>query len=354
MRGPLPLRASRVLVVAVAAAGLAFGSTSGSAASGQLTSIGAGLQGPSGLRATVYATGLANVSAFALDAKGRLWVTTSAASDHTSDGVYLVPRAGARPVKVISGLKGPLGLLWRGTRLYVASIGLVQTFGDLHGTRFGSRKTILTEPAGHGWNQDLVAAPDGRLVMSIASACDHCTKTSMWSASIVSFDPDGARVRTYASRIRAIFGLAYYPGTNTLLASMNQRDDLGARTPGDALAIVKAGEDWRFPGCYDQGGPPCSGVPDVLATLDKHAAAGGVAIVTGGLGPAVGTSAVVSEWQLGKVLRVALTKHGSGYTGKVTPFLTGFRSPLPVLATPSGAVLVGDWATGRIYRITTG
>ena len=80
-----------MLVVVVAAAGLAFGSTSGSAASGQLTSIGAGLQGPSGLRATVYATGLANVSAFALDAKGRLWVTTSAASDHTSDGVYLVP-----------------------------------------------------------------------------------------------------------------------------------------------------------------------------------------------------------------------------------------------------------------------
>jgi glucose/arabinose dehydrogenase len=135
---------------------------------------------------------------------------------------------------------------------------------------------------------------------------------------------------------------------------MNQRDDLGARTPGDALAIVKAGEDWRFPGCYDQGGPACTGVPAVLAALDKHAAAGGVAILTGGLGPTVGTSAVVSEWQLGKVLRVALTKHASGYAGRVVPFLTGFRSPLPVLATATGALLVGDWATGKIYRITTG
>ncbi len=89
----------------------------------------------------------------------------------------------------------------------------------------------------------------------------------------------------------------------------------------------KAGEDWRFPGCYDQGGPACSGVPGVLATLDKHAAAGGVAIVTGGLGPAVGTSAVVSEWQLGKVLRVALTKHGSGYTGKVDALPDGLQEP---------------------------
>ena len=295
------------------------------------------------------------MSASALDPQGRFWVTTSAASDHSADGVYLVPRAGARPVKVISGLRGPLGLLWRGGKaLYVASIGLVQAFGDLHGTRFGSRKTILTEPAGHGWNQDLVAAPDGRLVMSIASACDHCTKTSTWSASIVSFDPDGTHVRTFASRIRAIFGLAYYPGTNTLFASMNQRDDLGARTPGDALAIVKAGQDWRFPACYDQGGPACTGVPGVVATLDKHAAAGGVAVVTGRLGSSVGTSAVVSEWQLGKVLRVALTRHGSAYTGKVAPFLTGFRSPLPILATPGGALLIGDWATGRIYRIASG
>ena len=43
-------------------------------------------------------------------------------------------------------------------------------------------------PPGHGWNQNLVLAPNGRLIMSIASACDHCTTTSRWSASIVSFD----------------------------------------------------------------------------------------------------------------------------------------------------------------------
>jgi glucose/arabinose dehydrogenase len=332
-------------------ASLAIVSAASSAATPKLVSIGAGLEGPSGLHATVYTTGLANASAFALDARGRLWVTTSAATDHSKDGVYLVRSAGATPVKVISGLKGPLGLVWRGGTLYVDSIGLVQAFSGLDGTRFATQKTILREPAGHGWNQDLVLAPDGRLVMSIASACDHCTTTSMWSASIVSFDLDGTHVRTFASRIRAAFGLAFYPGTDTLFASMNQRDDLGSRTPGDSLAIVEKGQNWRFPGCYGQGGTACSGVPSVLAKLDKHAAAGGVAIVTGQLGSSVGTAALVSEWELGKLLRVTLTKHGSGYTGTVAPFLTGFKSPLPVLATPDRALLVGDWATGRIYRI---
>jgi glucose/arabinose dehydrogenase len=330
---------------------LAFGASAAEGAT-PLVSIGAGLKGPSGLHATVYATGLKNVSAFAFDAKGRLWVSTSAATDHAADGVYLVRAAGARPVEVIAGLKGPLGLVWRSGTLYVASIGRVDAYRGFTGRRFASRTTVLTEPGGHGWNQDLVLAPNGRLIMSIASACDHCTTTSRYSASIISFAPDGTQVKTYAARVRAAFGLAFYPGTSTLFASMNQRDDLGAKTPGDALAIVRAGEDWRFPGCYEQGGAACSGVPATVATLDKHAAAGGVAFATGGLGTAIGTAALVSEWEFGKVLAVRLTAHGSGYSGGTpTTVLTGFRSPLPLITTASKALLVGDWATGTVYRI---
>jgi hypothetical protein len=37
-----------------------------------LVAIGAGLKGPEGLAATVYATGLPTASAFALDGRGRL------------------------------------------------------------------------------------------------------------------------------------------------------------------------------------------------------------------------------------------------------------------------------------------
>lgn len=318
-----------------------------------LVSIGAGLNGPKGLHASRYATGLAHVSAFALDARGRLWATTSAATAHAADGVWLVSKAGAKPVKVISGLQGPLGLVWHAGTLYVASIGRVDAFGKLSGTRFASRTQILSEPTGHGWNQNLVLAPNGRLVMSIASACDHCTTTSRWSASIISFDLDGSHASTYAARVRAAFGLAFYPGSSTLLASMNQRDDLGSKTPGDALAVVRAGSDWRFPACYGQGGSACDGVPPVLATLGKHAAAGGVAVVGGQLGTTVGTAALVPEWELGSVQRVALTGSASSLAGGApTTLLRGFKNPLPVLATRGGALLVGDWTTGTIYRIS--
>jgi glucose/arabinose dehydrogenase len=317
-----------------------------------LVAIGAGLRGPQGLAATVYATGLPTASAFTFDARGRLWVATSAASDHRKDAVYLIPRAGARPVKVIAGVHGPLGLTWYSNRLYVASLGRVEAYSGLHGTRFARHETIIREPSGHGWNNSIVAAPNGRLVMSISSACDHCTSTSKWSATIVSFRPDGSDVRVYARGIRAGYGLAFYPGTSDLLVSMNQRDDLGTHTPGDWLAMAAQGDDWRFPECYGQGGAACTGVRKPIAVLDKHAAAGAVAIVTGRLGPSVGTAALVAEWQAGRVMRVPLADGASTSASSATPLLTGARNPLALANGPDGALFVGDWGTGRIYRVT--
>lgn len=315
-----------------------------------LVAIGAGLKGPEGLAATVYATGLPTASAFALDGRGRLWVATSAASDHRKDGIYVIPRAGARPAKVISGVRGPLGLTWYRNRLYVASVGRVEAFSGLRGTRFAKRTTIVREPSGHGWNNSIVAAPNGRLVMSISSACDHCTSTSGWSATIVSFRPDGSDVRVYAKNIRAGYGLAFYPGTSDLLVSMNQRDDLGARTPGDWLAHVSQGDDWRFPECYGQAGAACDGVRNPIAVLDKHAAAGAVAVVTGQLGSSVGTAALVAEWQAGRVMRVPLTR-GASTNSTAEPFISGVRNPLALVTAPDGALYVGDWGTGTIYRV---
>jgi glucose/arabinose dehydrogenase len=323
----------------------------GASAPAGLVSIGAGIEGPTGLKASVYATGLVHVSAFAFDARGRLWVTTSGSNTHGSDGIFMVARAGAKAVKVVSGPKGPLGLVWYGKELIVSSLGQVTAFSGLHGNRFSRRTTILRGPPGGGENNNLVLAPDGRIDMGVSASCDHCTPPTKWSGAIVSFKPDGSDLRLYAGRIRAPFGLAFDPGTSDLLVSMNQRDDLGARTPGDWLAVVRQGESWGFPACYGQAGKACAGVPKPTAVLGKHAAAGGIAVLTDELGGHDKGSALVTEWQLGRVLRVALTRSGSSYTGAVTTFLTGIANPLPVITTADGAVLVGDWGSGKIYRI---
>jgi len=344
------------LLVAVAFVAAACGgghtATATTAAQSGRVAIGAGLRGPAGLRATVYATGLRNVSAFAFDAEGRLWVTTSAASDHRNDGVYLIAKAGAVPVKVIGSIKGPLGLVWYRRRLYVTSLGRVDAFSGLVGQRFAKSAAVIVEPKGHGWNNAIVATGDGRLAMGISAACDHCVPKTIWSGTIVSFRPDGSDVRVYAKGIRAPFGIAYDRASGALITSMNQRDDLGAKTPGDWLGVVRSGQNWHFPACYGQGGGVCAGVPAPLAVLDKHAAAGGVAVVSGQLGASVGHAALVTEWERGSLLRAPLRASGSGYAStEAAVLLSGFENPLPLAVAPDGALLVGDWGSGTIYRI---
>ena len=228
----------------------------------------------------------------------------------------------------------------------------MEIYEGFDGTHFASHRTVLALPGGVGESNGLALAPDGRFVLGISSPCDSCTPTQADSAAVVSFKPDGTDLRVEAGGIRAPVGLTYYPGTSDLFVTMNQRDDLGDATPGDWLSVVAAGQHWGFPACYGQGGSVCQGVPAPVAALDQHAAVSGVAIVTGQLGPAVGTAAAVAEYSQGLVQRVALTKIGATYTGTASPMVTGLQHPVPVLLGPDGALYVGDWGSGSVYRIS--
>jgi glucose/arabinose dehydrogenase len=348
------VRRVAALLAAVALGAGCAGSTAatGLPATAKLRSIGAGLRGPAGLTASVDATGLEHVAALATDSEGRVWAATAAYSDQGDDGVYVVTAPGATPLEVISSLHTPLGLLWYGNELYVSSNERVDAYRDFDGTTFATHRTVVTFPDGVGENNGIARAPDGRIMIGISAPCDACTPSLKWSATVASFEPDGTDLRVEADGIRAPVGLAYFPGTSRLFVTMNQRDKLGKKTPGDWLAVVRNGQSWGFPDCYGQDAEACTAVPEPTAVLDKHAAASGVAIVTGGLGPAVGTAAVVAEWARATVMRVPLTSGGSTPAGSAEPFLTGFKSPEPVLTLGDGALLVGDWARGTIYRIS--
>ena len=113
-----------------------------------MVSIGAGLNGPSGLVATVYAKGLTHAAAFANDSEGRLWVATADATDQGGDGVYVVSAAGATPTEVITTIHTPLGLLWYHGSLLVASRNRVDAYSGFDGTTFASSVAVLTLPDG--------------------------------------------------------------------------------------------------------------------------------------------------------------------------------------------------------------
>ena len=114
--------------------------------------------------------------------------------------------------------------------------------------------------------------------------------------------------------------------------TINQRDDLGALTPGDLLAQIDEGQNWGFPACWGQGGAACAGVPDPVAVLDKHAAVGSVAIITGQLGAAVGDlrDRPGVERREGPARRAQQVR--LGLQGTVSPFITGMEHPLAARA----------------------
>jgi len=344
MRLALRVLALLVLVALIGACG--------SSDSQRLVGIGADLHGAPGLQASVYAQGVPNAAAMAFDGQGRLWVATAAYDDSGTDAVYLVDAVGSTPRKVIADARSPLGLLWIDDTLYVAASGGVDAYTGFDGTTFEDHHQVVALPEGAGEVNGLALSKDGRISLGVSAPCDSCTPTSPYSAAVLSFEPDGSDLRVDASGIRAPVGLAYFPDTDTLYVTMNQRDDLGEATPGDWLSIVHQGQDWDFPGCYGQGGEVCEGAPSPIAELDQHAAVSDVAIVTGQLGTRVGTAAIVAEWAKGLVLAVPLASDGSGATGTPNTLLTGVKNPVAVLVTADGALLVADWATGTVYRIS--
>ena len=225
---------------AAVAAGLLAAACGGDAGGGGLTSIGAGLRGPSGLHATVYARGLTHASGFAYDDQGRLWVATAAAQDDGTDGIYVVATPGATPLRVISDVHTPLGLLWLNGSLYVASAGRVDVESGFDGSRFASSRTIATVPAGTGEVNGLALLADGRIALGISAPCDHCTPTLPYSASVVTFQPDGSDLQVEASGIRAPVGLAVFPSENDCQDSKIFQLDTGMGVAKDQKVYL----DW--------------------------------------------------------------------------------------------------------------
>ena len=316
-----------------------------------LTDIGAGLQGPAGLVATALRDRARPCLGVLVRPGGRLWAATAGYEDDGTDAVYLVPSTGAAPTRVIADLHTPLGLVWVGDTLYVASKGRVDAYSGFEGTAFASHRTILTLPDGVGEVNGLARSPDGRFVLGVSAPCDACTPTSPYAAAVVSFLPDGTDLRVEASGIRAPVGLAYVPGTADLLVTMNQRDDLGTATPGDWLSIVRSGQAWGFPACYGQGGERVRWRPAARRRRSMPTPPPAASRSSRTFGSLPGSSAIVAEWAKGVVLRVALTAQGDTYRGTAVPFLTGLTNPVPVATAPDGTLLVGDWGTGTVYRV---
>ena len=321
----------------------------------------------------IVAAGIPYASNVTFDARGGMWVTSGAPFSQNGDGVWYVAHAGTRPVHVIRGTLTALGLTWFRGRLYVASTlsrvtGIVARYSGFDGRRFAHRRVVIPAISigRHGLGT-IAPGPKGRLYLGVGAEQDRLAGGHETSGTVVSFKGDGSDLRIEAKGLRGPFGLAFVPGTASLLVTDNGRDDLGLHRPPDELDLVRdvtrAAPDFGFPDCYDQGGRACLGTAAPLALLPAHAGVGGVA-VTGdwggrGLTAFVAESgSVVGGVDAGReVRRIELRRRpGGGYDATGSVFATGFgeQEALGTAIGPGGALYVTLWGTGAVVRFFPG
>jgi glucose/arabinose dehydrogenase len=333
---------------------------------------------PAGVELQRYAKGIPNPSNLAFDARGRLWATSAGVQAAAADGVWIVPRRGARPRQVLSGLFSALGLTWHRRELYVSHIvphatfaprhtGRVVAYSGFDGRRFRRSRIVVDGlPVGRHRVDSIVAGPGGRLYLGIGSESDNEPSSAALAGTVVSFRPGGGGLRVEARGLRNPYGLAVGVGGDgvrgRLLVSEHGRDDLGLHSPPDELNVVspRGSARWYgFPDCWGQGGAPCRGAVAPLARLAPHSAPGAVVVARrfGRWGPSAFVTRFGSTFREnptgGDVVRVSLARLGRHRTAPVQRFATGFghQEPLGAALGPGGALYVGLWKSGRIVRL---
>ena len=179
---------------------------------------------PAGVELQRYAKGIPNPSNLAFDGRGRLWATSAGVQAAATDGVWLVPRRGARPRQVVSGLFSALGLTWHRRELYVSHIvphatfaprhtGRVVAFSGFDGRRFTRSRVVVDGlPVERHRVDSIAAGPAGRLYLGIGSESDHEPSSAELAGTVISFRPDGEALRVEARGLRNPYGLAFAPG----------------------------------------------------------------------------------------------------------------------------------------------
>jgi glucose/arabinose dehydrogenase len=348
-------------------------------AAGDAQAPGSQLLLPAGFTATVVASGLSAPRFMAFDRDGSLLV-----ADQDAGAIYrygpnadtTIEPSGQAPEPLISGLTGPSSLAFTdidgATWLYVGEETQITRFPYGAGGDVGEGEVIVPDlPTGGHHTRTVAFGEDGKLYVGIGSSCNICAEDDERRAAVMRYDADGSNGERFAWGLRNPVGLAFEPGTNTLWATVNERDDQGNEIPPDLVTIVTEDANYGWPDCQppdatpQEAGADCSGITPPTVGIQAHSAPLGLAFSTGDQFP--------DAWQDG----IFVVQHGSwnrqppaepkliyvtlenGVPTAVTDFATGWQDengnrwgrPAGVIVAPDGSLIISDDTAGVLYRL---
>ena len=288
----------------------------------------------------------------------------------------------------IDDLNQPYGILLLGDWLYIANTDALLRYPYKTGqTKMTAKpEKILDLQAGkhnRHWTGNIMTDPEGdKIYIAVGSGTNVAEKgiaNEIQRANILVINKDGSGLKVYASGLRNPVGMAWYPGTHTLWAAVNERDELGDKLVPDYFTAVKQGGFYGWPYSYwgqhidTRVAEPktelvkSAVVPDI--SLGNHVAPLGMIFYTKNEFPAkYHNGAFIAEhgsWN-SSVLQgyrvVFIPFKDAKPTGEPEEFLGGFIAnldknevhgrPVDVAQLADGSLLVSDDVSNIIWRVT--
>lgn len=287
---------------------------------------------------------------------------------------------------LLKDLNAPFGIAQAGENLYVAATDAILRYPFTPGqTAIGSPGQSVAElPAGpinHHWTKSLTASPDGsKLYVGIGSnsnAMERGSEAETNRAAVWEVDAGTGAYRVFASGLRNPNGLTFYPGSQTLWAVINERDELGPNLVPDYMTSVKPGAFYGWPySYYGQHVDPRvkpqradlvkSAIPPDYA-LSSHVAPLGLTFYIGSNFPGgfrggafIGEHGSWNRTQPNGYRVVFVRFAGGRPTGDPITFVSGFLNgkgeargrPVGVAVDQTGALLIADDVGNTVWRVS--
>jgi glucose/arabinose dehydrogenase len=281
-------------------------------------------------------------------------------------------------------LNAPYGLAFANGKIYVANQDALVSFDYAAGqTKASGAPTTLTElpsKINHHWTKSLAASPDGSLLYvgigSNSNVTERGMEVELDRAQIWQIDARSGAHKPYATGVRNPTALKIQPGTGTLWAVANERDELGPDLVPDYLTSVREGGFYGWPYSYwgqhvDTRAQPQDPAKVASAikpdySLGSHVAALGLDFSIPAMGEKFADGVFVGEhgsWNRDNPVgyKVVFVPFSNGHaSGEPVDFATGFRGtdgktrgrPVGVTVDPKGALIIADDLSNTVWRVT--
>jgi glucose/arabinose dehydrogenase len=338
---------------------------------------GAEIRLPKGFAIEEFAAGFTRPRFMALGPSGEVLV-----SDFVANGAVWVLNGKERK-KLIENLDRPYGIAFWKNYVYIAEPTSLKRYPyDAKAMTAGPGKEVVSLKGygtGHVTRTILFSRSGDKMYLTVGSSANVVTGDPDNRAVILRLNPDGTGQQIVASGLRNTVGLRFYPGSDQIWASVEERDGLGDELVPDFFTHIQEGGFYGWPYSYIGASldPRITEehkdlvaralIPDVI--LGSHVAVLDFLFYSGKQFPA--------EYRNGAFL----ANHGSssrslrqGYSVTFIPFKNGKPSgpardfatgwmlapdkaevwgrPVALLEMPDGSLLLSDDGAKNIWRIS--